>query len=392
VQRANRILVVDDEPDLEPLVLHKFRKRISLGEFEFRFARNGEHALEVLAEEPGIELVVTDINMPVMDGLTLLTRVSLLPRLTRTVIVSAYDDLENIRIAMNRGAFDFLTKPIDFADLETTIDKTLAQIEELRRGLAARAQLSTLEFELELATKIQRSILPEIIEGHEDFEIGATMLPARQVSGDFYDFFLIDGTRLGVAIGDVSGKGFPAALFMAVSRTLLRATALHGGSPRECLEHVNRVLLKQSDGEVFLTLLYGILNLETGEFEFSAGGQPPPFLCSTERPGMFLREPRGMMLGLLEEAIYGTATIRIEPGESLVFYTDGVTEAESDEGTFFTEERLQAVMECSKGKSAGELAAKLVGALKTFSGGSEQTDDVTILAVRFKPPKPQRCV
>lgn len=381
----DRILVVDDEPDLELLILHKFRKRIGQGEFEFRFARNGEDALQVLAENPSIELVVTDINMPVMDGLTLLGRLAGLTRLTRTVIVSAYDDLENIRVAMNRGAYDFLTKPIDFADLEMTLDKTLHALGELRRGLIARAQLSTLEYELALATKIQRSILPEIINGHQDFELGATMLPARQVSGDFYDFFLLDGNRLGLAIGDVSGKGIPAALFMAVSRTLLRATALHGSSPRECLEHVNRVLLKQSDGEVFLTLLYGILDLRTGDFEFSVGGQPPPFLCSLNREGQFLREPTGMMLGLLEEAAYGTATVRVEPGGTLVFYTDGVTEAESGKGSFFTEQRLRAVLECSKDRPAGELTNRIVDALNDFANGNEQTDDVTILSVRYKP-------
>jgi sigma-B regulation protein RsbU (phosphoserine phosphatase) len=381
----NRILVVDDEPDLELLVLHKFRKRISQGEFEFRFARNGEEALAVLAGEPAIELILTDINMPVMDGLTLLGKVDAMQRLTRTVIVSAYDDLENIRVAMNRGAYDFLTKPIDFADLERTIEKTLRELDELRRGLAAQAQLETLEYELQLATKIQRSILPEIIADHEDFEIGATMRPARQVSGDFYDFFLIDANRLGLAIGDVSGKGIPAALFMAVSRTLLRATALHGGAPRDCLEHVNRVLLKQSDGEVFLTLLYGILDLTTGDFEFSTGGQPPPFLCSKDKSGRFLRETRGMMLGLLDEATFGSSTVRLAPGESLVLYTDGVTEAESEKGTFFTEKRLEAVLECSKHRPAGELATRIVGALDSFVGLNEQTDDITILAVRFKP-------
>jgi phosphoserine phosphatase RsbU/P len=381
----DRILVVDDEPDLELLILHKFRKRISQGEFQFRFARNGEDALRVLAEEPSIELVVTDINMPVMDGLTLLGRLTGLSRLTRTVIVSAYDDLENIRVAMNRGAYDFLTKPIDFADLEMTIDKTLRELAELRGGIVARAQLSTLEYELNLATKIQRSILPEIIDDHDDFELGATMLPARQVSGDFYDFFLIDGNRLGLAIGDVSGKGIPAALFMAVSRTLLRATALHGVSPRECLDHVNRVLLKQSDGEVFLTLLYGILDLQTGDFEFSVGGQPPPFLCSPDGPGTFLREPRGMMLGMIEEAVYCSATVRVPPGGTLVFYTDGVTEAECDQGAFFTEERLRTVLECSKGRTAGELTSRIVGALNEFAAGNEQSDDVTILSVRYKP-------
>ncbi|MDP9054030.1 MAG: SpoIIE family protein phosphatase [Acidobacteriota bacterium] len=381
----NKILVVDDEPDLELLILHKFRRRIGQGELEFRFAPNGEDALKVLAAEPAIELIVTDINMPVMDGLTLLGRVGALSRLTRTVIVSAYDDLENIRMAMNRGAYDFLTKPIDFADLEMTIDKTLRELSELRQGLVARAQLLTLEYELDLATKIQRSILPEIISDHADFELGATMLPARQVSGDFYDFFLIDANRLGLAIGDVSGKGIPAALFMAVSRTLLRATALHGASPRECLEHVNRVLLKQSDGEVFLTLLYGILDLETGEFVFSVGGQPPPFLYSPDKPGRFLREPTGMMLGILGEAAYGTARVHMEPGDTLVFYTDGVTEAECRKGTFFSEERLREVVECGKDKPAGELTTRIVEALRVFTEGNEQTDDVTILSVRYKP-------
>ena len=223
---SRSILVVDDEPDLKPLVLQKYRKRIASGEFEFHFANDGEDALRVLDDEPGIELIATDINMPVMDGLTLLGHTRKLSRLTKTIIVSAYDDLENIRTAMNRGAYDFVTKPIDFADLERTIDKTLLELDELRKGREAREQLSALEYELKLATRIQRSILPEIIEGHKNFEIGATMLPARQVSGDFYDFFLMDQNRLGLAIGDVSGKGIPAALFMAVSRTLLRTVAM----------------------------------------------------------------------------------------------------------------------------------------------------------------------
>lgn len=382
------ILVVDDEPDLELLVEHKFRKRISQGEFAFRFAHNGEEALRILEKDPAIELIVTDINMPVMDGLTLLCHVSRLPRLTKTVIVSAYDDLENIRVAMNRGAYDFLTKPIDFADLETTIDKTLRELNELRQGLLARAQLASLEYELQLATKIQRSILPEILNGQPEFEIGATMLPARQVSGDFYDFFLLDGNRLGLAIGDVSGKGIPAALFMAVSRTLLRATALHGTSPRECLEHVNRLLLKQSDGEIFLTLLYGILDLRTGDFTFSAGGQAPPFLSSPEERGRFLREPRGTMLGVMEEASYGCGTVRIPSGGTLVLYTDGVTDAENNDGGFFTEARLGELLECLKHRSAGEVATGIVDALNFFADGKEKTDDITILTVRFKPGLP----
>ncbi|MDQ1473102.1 MAG: adenylate cyclase, partial [Bryobacterales bacterium] len=136
------ILVVDDEADLELLVRHNFRQRITSGELAFLFAANGEEALGLLQAHPEIELVVTDINMPVMDGLTLLAHISELDRLLKVVIVSAYDDLDNIRTAMNRGAYDFLTKPIDFADVEKTIDKTLRDLVNLREGIAARARLA----------------------------------------------------------------------------------------------------------------------------------------------------------------------------------------------------------------------------------------------------------
>lgn len=379
------ILVVDDEADLELLVRHRFRARIAAAEIEVTFARDGAEALAILAERTDIGLIVTDINMPVMDGLTLLENIRALPRITRTIIVSAYDDLENIRFAMNRGACDFLTKPIDFADFETTVDKGLRDLAALVDGEAARRHLTELEYELDVAARIQNSILPEIITGRPEFEIGANMLPARQVSGDFYDFFLLDSNRLGVAIGDVSGKGIPAALFMAVSRTLLRATALHGASPRDCLAHMNRVLLAQSNGEVFLTVLYGILDLTTGAFEFSAGAHPPPYLIRRDREGMYLRDPRGTMVGLLEEAEFQAGSVTLEPGETLFFYTDGITEAESAEAGFFTQARLTQTL-CGQGdKCAPRLVAEVIDRLEKFTGGGDRADDVTVLAVRYRP-------
>ena len=382
---TNRVLVVDDEADLELLVRQKFRKRITAGDLEFMFARNGEEALRKLEEDRTIEIVLTDVNMPVMDGLTLLSRVAGLPQLLRTVVVSAYDDMENIRAAMNRGAFDFLTKPIDFEDLEQTLDKTLREVEIIRNGIQARDQLALIDYELEVATRIQKSILPENIEGREEFEISATMLPARQVSGDFYDYFFIDTNRLGLVIGDVSGKGIPAALYMAVSRTLLRATALQGGPPAECLDHVNRVLLKQSDGEVFLTLFYGILDLITGEFEYSAGGQTPPYLFSPHLGGRFLREPRGMMLGLLDEAVFESCTINLQPGEGLVLYTDGVTEADNSREEFFAESRLKTMIEGSKTGLSHEIVAALLREIRVFTEGRPQSDDITLLVFRYRP-------
>jgi sigma-B regulation protein RsbU (phosphoserine phosphatase) len=238
---------------------------------------------------------------------------------------------------------------------------------------------------LRIATKLQQSILPEVITGRDEFEIAASMAAARQVSGDFYDFFLLDGMRLGLAIGDVSGKGIPAALFMAVSRTLLRAMALQGGSPGEVLAQVNHVLLKQSQGEIFLTLLYGILELGTGDFTFSAGGHPPAYLSSGRNGGRFLSEPRGLMLGVLEDATYTDGMARLEPGDSLTFYTDGVTEAENPGRDFYSATRLRGVLERSSALAAAELVSGVLSEVQTFTEGSEQGDDVTLLAVRFRP-------
>ena len=225
-----KILVVDDEADLELLIRQKFRKQIQSGAYTFMFARNGVEALDQLDHDRDIEVVLTDINMPEMDGLTLLVKLSELDRVLRAVVVSAYGDLDNIRTAMNRGAFDFLTKPIDFADLEITVEKTIKQVAQLRQALREHARLEAVQHELEMAHTMQQSILPRIFppfpERHE-FDLFGEMIPAHMVGGDFYDLFLVDDDHLGLVIADVADKGVPAALFMMMSRTLLRARALN---------------------------------------------------------------------------------------------------------------------------------------------------------------------
>src|ERR1051325_7750304 len=262
----NQILVVDDEPDLELLVRQRFRRQIRDRELEFFFSRNGEEALAALARQPGMDLVLSDINMPVMDGLTLLGKLSESNELRKAVIVSAYGDMANIRTAMNRGAIDFLMKPIDFQDLEITIRKTLDQVAHLKRSLQTQQQLLAIRQELSIAARIQRSLLPRNFPpfpDRQEFDLHAAMVPAKEVGGDLFDFFLLDKDHLGFVVGDVSGKGVPAALFMAVTRTLLRAIALQKLSPGECLQYVNVTFAAQNTSWMFVTLFYGILNLRT---------------------------------------------------------------------------------------------------------------------------------
>ena len=379
-----RILVVDDEPDLEPLILQKFRRKIRNGEVEFVFARNGAEALDKLSQDASIDVVMSDINMPVMDGLTLLSRIGQLDRLLKTVIVSAYDDLQNIRTAMNRGAFDFLTKPIDFQDFENTLRKTLDEIALVREILRHRDQLRILESELNLASRIQQSILPQVFPADPRFEVFAEMLPARVVGGDFYDLFELDERRISFAVGDVSGKGIAAAIYMAICRTLLRATILlQGESALEALLHLNRVLLRQGGDELYVTLFYGVVDITTGQVEYCIAGQSSPWLISTEagvRPSTALR---GNMLGLIEDPEVGIGHLQLKPGEMLLLTTDGVTDAEGPGDRHFSNGRLVEVLEGSAKCTAREVVLDVFRAVRSFCADEPQTDDITVLCFRW---------
>ncbi len=380
-----RVLIVDDEPDIEELIRQRFKRRN--GEFQFLFARNGKEALDRLGADPNLGLVVTDINMPVMDGLALLGKLNGLDqRIVKAVILSAYGDMQNIRTAMNRGAFDFLTKPIDFQDFETTLRRTQEALALERRGEEARARLVALEQELEIAARIQASILPrEFFPDRHDFSLRAEMIPARQVGGDFYDFFLIDEHRLGFLIGDVSGKGVPAALFMAVSRTLLHATALQGVSPAECLLYANQVLGGQGEAAVYVTVFYAILHTHTGELEFCLGGHNPPYVVSAAGELRDIEKPAGVVIGLLPDAQYETGRMRLAPGDSVFLFTDGVNEAMDAEQHFFGDRRLKTALAGAAGQQPAQMIDAVLGAVREFTSGAPQSDDVTVLAMKWTP-------
>ncbi len=381
-----KILVVDDEPDLEQLVRQKFRRQIRDKEFVFSFAQNGVEALQRLQDDPGIDLVLTDINMPEMDGLTLLTKINELQNpLLRSVIVSAYGDMENIRTAMNRGAYDFVIKPIDLGDLEITINKSLDDLFKLKEAIQSRDQLIALQHELDVARAIQTSLLPKKFPAFPDrkeFDVFAEMVPAREVGGDFYDFFLIDQNHLGFAIGDVSGKGVPAALFMAVCKTVLKTTALKGMPPEECLQQVNRMLHLESVASMFVTVFYGILDLSSGEVVYCNGGHLPPYKIGKDGTVIAIETTGNLALGMLANAIYKTKTIRLHSGDGLFLYTDGITEAMDANSLEYGEERLLSSLQQS-GKGAKEVAQTVISNVKTFSVGLSQSDDMTILALWY---------
>ncbi len=255
--------------------------------------------------------------------------------------------------------------------------------DERNRG---RAALHRIAREMEAAAQIQRTFLPkESPSGPMDhtFEVFAIMQPAKEVGGDFYDYFLIGDSKLALAIGDVSGKGVPAALFMSVSRTVLRAMAFEGGEPGAVLSKVNDILARDNTETMFVTLFYAVLDLQSGVLAFSSAGHDDALLlgraAGSESLGFM-----GPAVGLVDAVAYPTATRTLAPGDTLLLLTDGITEAFNADGHVFTSERVMRTLVEQPHTSASDMVRFLSDEVARFSAGTEQSDDITCVALRYK--------
>jgi len=376
-------MFVDDEEDLELLMRQRFRRQLRAKEFEFYFARSGIEALKLLEKEPDIRLVVSDINMPEMDGLTLLKNINQQFPDVIAIIVSAYGDMSNIRAAMNLGAFDFVTKPINFDDLNLTINKTFSHIQYLINSEKTRSQLDTLLYELNVAASIQQSILPKKFIKNDFIELYANMTAAKEIGGDFYDFFWLDDKKLAFVMADVSGKGVPAALFMTVSRTLLRAHASKDMTTGASLMEVNNALQQENTNMMFVTTFYAVLDVESGQLTYTNGGHNPPCIIRKGGNVELLDKRHGMALGIMDNVNYGQDIITLLPGDAFFTYTDGVTEAENEARAQLGEKKLVSLLEKYRDLSAEELVNTIGKEIVDFASGFPQSDDITMLAVRY---------
>jgi sigma-B regulation protein RsbU (phosphoserine phosphatase) len=383
-----RILSVDDEQDMEILLTQYFRRKIKKGEYEFTFARNGVEALQLLLAKHDFDIILSDINMPEMDGLTLLTRINEMrnPAL-KCIVVSAYGDMENIRTAMNRGAFDFTTKPINLEDMELTIEKAIEQIKFVKNAQHEHSQLTSIQSDLKIANEIQQTILPKKFPPWphiHTFDIYASMKAAAYIGGDFYDFFLIDNDRLGLVIADVSGKGIPAAIFMAISRTVIRAIALTENSASACMKRSNLIICQESVNDMFVTAFYAILNISSGVITYCNAGHNPPIVIRHNAQASFVPLTRDCILGALPEASFHEKELRMTPGDALLLYTDGVTEAMNPQSELYGTERLLRLSQSLANATPREAVRQVSDQLETFGNGAVQSDDVTMLCIKYK--------
>jgi len=264
--------------------------------------------------------------------------------------------------------------------LELTIKR---YSENLKAETAARERI---ESELRIAHDIQNSMLPRIFPPfpeRKEFDIFATMDPAKEVGGDFYDFFFIDNKKLCVIIGDVSGKGVPAALFMAISKTMLKTEALRGLPPREILTIVNDALCLDNQMCMFVTVFCLILDTETGEAQYSNGGHNPPLLCGQNGSFEFINVPKGFVVGAMEHLQCEGKNLLLKPSDTIFLYTDGVTEAMNPKKELFSENRLKESLEVVKEKGLKDIVSNMRQEIRKHAQEEPQSDDITMLLLRY---------
>ena len=365
----------------------------------FYVVMNGE--LEVLKSPGKPEELLLNI---LREGEYLGEMGLIMPGGHRTASVRARGDV--VLLSMNRAQFVELTRAypeisaamlrVMSQRLDATNTATFRDLTEKNRQLqtaydelkAAQAQIiekERLEQELQVAADIQLSILPDELPVTATANFGACMLPARQVGGDFYDVFAIDPNHIGVLIGDVADKGVPSALFMARAHALFMAEADDAAlSSGQVMRLVNHHITRLQKSTQFVTVLYGILDLEDNEFRFTRAGHEPPLILHVDGTVERVSHSSGMAIGLWETIKLDERTVKLSRGQTLLLYTDGLTDCRDPHGELFGLERIKQTLSGLAGRSAQEICDQLLSALKRHQSGSKQDDDVTLVAVQVK--------
>jgi phosphoserine phosphatase RsbU/P len=385
-----RILVVDDNDD------NRYTLTLYLdleGYTDVATAQDGEEAIACL-ERAAFDLVLLDVMMPKVDGYGVLTWLKEQARLRDlpVIMVSALNEMNSVVRCIELGAVDYLLKPFNPVLLKARLGATL---EKKRLRDEIDAHLARLEEELEAARKLQMAMVPQCFplpSAAFPVDLFASMEPAREVGGDLYDFFPTEDGTLCFLVGDVSGKGMPAALFMARAKSLIRIAAdlmrsPHGScaKPADIIGRVNRELCQDNSDMMFVTLFFAMLASGTGEVEFCNAGHNAPYRLSGDRVEA-IEGGKGIILGVRPDAVYATGRLTLEAGESIYIYTDGVTEAEDPQQDMFSEPRLEAVLRASAGRTSAELVKAVTEAVRAYVGTALPSDDITMMAIRRLTP------
>ena len=377
------ILIVDDTP----ANLHLLSGMLAEQGYRVRPVPDGSLALAAAQAEPP-DLILLDIRMPEMDGYQVCEHLQADAR-TRDIpiiFISALDAIQDKVKAFTVGGVDYVTKPFQFEEVLARVETHLA-LRRLQRQLQdANKKLEhankKMEQELALAGEVQASFLPRELPDIPGWQLAVTLKPSRETSGDFYDINLLPNGRLGLLVADVVDKGAGAALFMALSWILIRTYAAeYPGQPELVLSAVNHRILEETGAEQFVTVFYGVLDPITGKLVYCNAGHCLPLLFGARDDAVRELRTTGMALGITDDVTWEQEIVQLAPGDMLVLYTDGVTEAQNEHRALFSEERLQACVQPNLGRSAQDIQDAVIANVEEFVGDAPQSDDVALAVV-----------
>ncbi len=390
------ILVVDDNRMNRDLIS---RRLLNQG-YQVSCATNGKQGITMLEAEE-FDLVLLDIMMPELNGYQVLKYIKADEGLQNipVIMISALDEIDSVVRCIEMGAEDYLTKPFNPILLKARIgaclekkrlrDQELVYMETLSRtNEKLTIANDKLLDELSIAKQIQEAMLPKLDSIKDCFNycrLSASLESARAVGGDFYDFFLLGGgRRLCFLIGDVADKGVPSALLMAKTTTLIRTLVSDSDTPVSLLEKINVELCKDNDRLLFVTLLCGMLDFNTGIVEWASAGHDYPFLINQDHSNIqILPVETGLPLGIEENTTYPLIRSQLETGDTLVLYTDGITEAKNKDDEYFGELRLSHLLGDTSAVSVSELNKAIKDGVSDFVDGYEQSDDITLVCLQY---------
>jgi len=378
-----RSLIIDDDPATHALFRELFSELGNNVDEDCAFASTDEEALNIIRSGAEFDIAFIAIDRDQVSGMPLFQQIKDRTFRVPRVALTSGSDLHLIRNAMNQGAVDFLIKPISPDDFSSTLNRVLETVERRRRNWNDRAEFSALKKEVDIAADIQQKILPDNFPAVDHFEFAARMRPAKSMGGDFYDVFEIPDGQTGVVVADVSGKGVPAAFYMAVARTLIRSVAMTPSiTPAECLFQVNELLCGHHIPGMFVSVFYAVIDPKTSQVEFANGGHQLPFKGGDHIEPVELTGGHGVILGIMPDMEYEQESVTLKSGEYLFVYTDGVSEAFNSEREAFSEERLADGLSKITNGSAEIIVERINDIIDEFVGEADQHDDITSLVVR----------
>ena len=401
---AETILIVDDDLD----ILELLKMNLEPEGYNVRTANDGESAVQSACANPP-DLILLDVMMPHKDGFQVIEELKNIKdtKNVPVILVTARGQTEDKVLGLDTGADDYITKPFDLREVTARVEAVLGRtrpikyINPLMNAMGDKFSeegLQQLAGHLQAAAAIQKKLLPEQAPRLEGFDIAILLQSSTSVSGDFYDFIPLSETQIGLVLGDVKGNGIPAALLMVMIRTALRLLCHEEDTPASILKRINDLVVRDTEADLFATMVYGILDIANATFTYSNGGHCYPFHWKTTNE-MGVLKTQGMLIGAFEEATFSSDISSLSPGDVLVFYTDGITETETGDGEGFSEnqgastntveedmfygrDRLADCISKNAELSASALCDSIVNDLTVFSGNTNTHDDRALIIIK----------